>query len=338
MAGKSTNAWRALRATRRPSMASRRRRPMAHEDGKARLTELDRVLYELKGQLFDGNLFTNCTEQEFDFDGLIEVRANRAVKQEVAEGLRSLVNDVQACLGGPRESDERRQLVALHGLYAFFIGQWQDPSDRKLFRAIWSLQTAASTAPLFACTRLHLANFLMRHVPMMTKLLKNAEAEAEQLQRARLAELDRSVEATFETYRLQSSVWMARMESNMTNRAALDSLLDARATLLAQGVRLGVAVLAHVQESLELHVSLSAPLGAATATALVRLLELLKAIEATYHRRAPVLAARRRRWCSCSAATCRTCWCRFARGSRVRASLATPSSTRSPRSRSASRC
>lgn len=260
-------------------------------DGKSRLTELDRVLYELKGQLFDGNLFTNCTEQEFDFDGLIEVRANRAVKQEVAEGLRSLVNDVQACLGGPRESDERRQLVALHGLYAFFIGQWQDPSDRKLFRAIWSLQTAASTAPLFACTRLHLANFLMRHVPMMTKLLKNAEAEAEQLQRARLAELDRSVEATFETYRLQSSVWMARMESNMTNRAALDSLLDARATLLAQGVRLGVAVLAHVQESLELHVSLSAPLGAATATALVRLLELLKAIEATYHRRAPVLAA-----------------------------------------------
>jgi WASH complex subunit 7 len=261
------------------------------DDAKTRLTELDRVLYELKGQLFDGNLFSNCTEQEFDFEGLIEVRTNRAVKSEVAECLRTLVSDIQTFLGGPRESDERRQLVALHGLYAFFIAQWQDPSDRKLFRAIWSLQTAAATAPLFACTRLHLAAFLIRHVPMMTKLLKNAEAEAEQMQRGRLAELDKGVEATFESYRLQASVWMARMESNMTNRAALDSLLDARATLLAQGVRLGVAVLAHVQESLELHVSLSAPLGAAVATALVCMLELLKAIEATYHRRAAVLAS-----------------------------------------------
>ena len=37
------------------------------DDPSEKLTALDRVLFELKGQLFDGMLFSNCIEQQFDF-------------------------------------------------------------------------------------------------------------------------------------------------------------------------------------------------------------------------------------------------------------------------------
>ena len=56
---------------------------------------------------------------------------------------------------------------------------------------------------------------------MMTQLLRDAARDAETLERTRLANLTNgpALAAAVDAYRLQVSVWMARMESNMTNRA-----------------------------------------------------------------------------------------------------------------------
>ena len=98
---------------------------------------------------------------------------NAAVKAEMVACIRASVNEIGSALGGPRESaDERPQLVGLLGMYVFFISQWQDPSDRKLFRGIWSMNREAPTAPLFACTRLNVSAFLQ--VFLSTFFLRNS--------------------------------------------------------------------------------------------------------------------------------------------------------------------
>ena len=92
---------------------------------------------------------------------MIDVRRNVAAKGEFLACLRASINEIGSVLGGPRESaDERPQYVGVLGLYVFFISQWQDPSDRKLFRAIWSLLRESPTLPLYACTRLNVSAFL----------------------------------------------------------------------------------------------------------------------------------------------------------------------------------
>lgn len=76
---------------------------------------------------------------------------------------------------------------------------------------------------------------------MLTKLLKQAAEEAKAFAVGRLDALTKDLAATVELFRLQTSVWMVRVEANTLNRSAIDGLLEARAALLLQVASLAPA-------------------------------------------------------------------------------------------------
>ena len=80
------------------------------------------------------------------------------------------------------------------------------------------------------------------------------------------------------------------MESPTPKGATLYAALDAQASLLQEGIKLAAYIGREMKTVLNLHLILSAPLTRTNIQAIFRCIELLKAIEQTYHRRSMFVA------------------------------------------------
>lgn len=91
------------------------------------------------------------------------------------------------------------------------------------------------------------------------------------------------------TLYLQVCVWMIRTESNLTNRANVQELIKSRLIQLVTGVQLASRAALLFKETWFLHLILGAPLKPQLVPYLIQAVEIIKAIQATFHRRSALI-------------------------------------------------
>jgi WASH complex subunit 7 len=87
-----------------------------------KLWQLEKLLFSLKGQLFDGRIFQNCIEQEFDVPGTaISVTTNAELKKEFFVDIKTLFVLQTTRIGDSSETNQRYKFIGLTALYVFYI-------------------------------------------------------------------------------------------------------------------------------------------------------------------------------------------------------------------------
>ena len=64
--------------------------PERYNTTEEKLLQFEKLLLSFEGQLFDGLIFQNCIEQEFDFPGLVDVRSNQIFEKEFFLNVRAM--------------------------------------------------------------------------------------------------------------------------------------------------------------------------------------------------------------------------------------------------------
>src|SRR5690348_956021 len=89
---------------------------------------------------------------------------------------------------------------------------------------------------------------------------------------------------------MEVTVWMVRMELNLTNRANIQTIERTRRDLIIEGIKLSFMVGNLFKEFVNLHISQQIPIKPSHISFLVQLIELMKSIQMTYHKRTSMIA------------------------------------------------
>ncbi|KAL6052161.1 WASH complex subunit 4 [Balamuthia mandrillaris] len=252
------------------------------------LAQFEKLILSLEGQLFDGLLFQNCIQQEFDFPGLVEVRRNSVFQAEFQASLRSMLAGVAKRLGQGKEGKLRYRYMGLCALYVLYFSLYRDvEGDKAFFKQLWELHTKVPVIHLAGNALWFAPEFFIKNVPVMVKTL--GKIAVSKFRQSYLASLDKSFPAYVQQLYLQTSVWMVRMESNLTNRADTSHILATRLSLLAQAPALGYRIGNLFKSCVYMHITLNVPLKKRQLRYLFQCVELLKAIHSTCHRRSAMI-------------------------------------------------
>jgi len=99
----------------------------------SQLGQFEKTLISLEGQLFDGLIFQNAIEQEFDFPGLVSVRRNEIFKDEFLYNIRAYFAQIVNSIGRSGELDARKRYMSVSALYVCWYAIWKDPHYDKGF-------------------------------------------------------------------------------------------------------------------------------------------------------------------------------------------------------------
>jgi WASH complex subunit 7 len=251
-----------------------------------KLWQTEKLLFSLKGQLLDGLIYQNCIEQEFDFPGLVEVKTNKIFKNEFLANIRALLFVVKTGGGDQIDNVYRDRCVGMHALYAFYMTIFKDPSDKSFFKNLWELTKKPPIINLYANVTWFPAEFLTKLVSGMTRVLNNNDSLSVQKEYTKM--IDKELPLKVANLYLQVSRWMVVMESN-TSRKELFKILHARSELFLDGLQYAFTIGNLFKNFVGLHLKLSVPMTQTHARCLCQLVELLKAIESTFHRRSSVI-------------------------------------------------
>lgn len=268
---------------------SMRAAPSRFNTDEEQLVQFEKLLLSLEGQLFDGLIFQGCIEQEFDFPGLVEVRNNRVFKTEFLLNLQTIHASLASRLANPMTGDELGMKYAgACALVALYYLVYRDVAATKdVFKKIWELQKRLQVVHLAANASWQAPEFFIKHAAPLVKTLGKIAISKQRAEH--LALLDKSLPIEIQQMYLKVSVWMVRMESNLANRAELRDILNTRMALLAQGPALAERLVGIFRETVHFHVALGAPIKRSQVRALFQAVELVKAIEATFHRRSGMI-------------------------------------------------
>eukprot|EP01119_Soliformovum_irregulare_P013331 TRINITY_DN3530_c0_g1_i1.p1 TRINITY_DN3530_c0_g1~~TRINITY_DN3530_c0_g1_i1.p1 ORF type:complete len:1148 (+),score=441.88 TRINITY_DN3530_c0_g1_i1:162-3605(+) len=266
--------------------------PKRYEAEEQNLWQLDKLLYTIKGQLFDGRIFQAALDQEFDAEGLVSVVQNKELKKEFYGQVKNLFEMQTSRIGNPEiETNQRRKFIGVSALYVFNIVLFKDfQSDKKFFKKLWETHKRIPLIHLYGDVCLVPTEFLRSNLgPVMAKAGTGFPDEKPFL-REYLKNSMRDFSAKVKSLYVQVSTWMVRMESNLTNRADLDNILNTRIYLLSQGLHIANAISVHFKEFVGLHFFLEAGMKPAFIQPLCECIRLMVAIRLTFHRRSSMIA------------------------------------------------
>uniref|UniRef100_A0A4W6ESX5 WASH complex subunit 4 n=1 Tax=Lates calcarifer TaxID=8187 RepID=A0A4W6ESX5_LATCA len=239
-----------------------------HNPGKFSIPEdklkpFEKLLLKLEGQLLDGMILQSCVEQRFDDPGEgVAVAKNGAFAEEFAFNIRTIFTSVESKIGEPSEIDQRDKYCRLFVLLSFLSC---DASILILVPAV----TLTANIIWFPDT------FLIAKVPAAAKLMDKKSLQAIRAQRdTYLQQRAQTLTKDVQSYYVFVTSWMMKMESILSKDHKSDKLADdlnSRCNVFVQGI-------------------LYRPMTKTSVKALCRLVELLKAVEHTFHRRSMVVA------------------------------------------------
>eukprot|EP00048_Salpingoeca_helianthica_P015476 m.226982 g.226982 ORF g.226982 m.226982 type:complete len:1195 (+) comp17088_c0_seq1:325-3909(+) len=247
------------------------------------LQPLERLLQSIEGHLFAPNvIFQECIHQVFD-DATVTVSSNQALREEFALAIRTLLATIEPRLGEASERDMREQYGGLIGLIVFSSALFST-IDKKLIKAIFDVQRKLPVIHLFGTALMVPTTFLVSLVPSVAKVLDKRMLDAVAPQKEFLARTDASFANDTQALYTAACSWMIKME-NLMPSMALPELLEFQSNMLTKGVLLAYQISNLLKTFVNLHMSLGVPMGRSLVRSVFRLLELLKAIEQTFHRR-----------------------------------------------------
>ena len=214
-----------------------------------KLEKFERLLVHLDKTVMCGATFRGCIEQDFEdvylagseVDGAhgadndaatvttsgganaspmtAAVRSNATLLAELLGATRQLWERAAAVLSTPSETSERKQLVGIYGLYAFYR-RLTPPNlepDAKLYAKLWTLQRRLPVVTLYGRLTWFVADFLLEHAPPPTTALKKLDpprAELESTRRATAERLDAKFGDQVDAMRMQVG-----REDNVSHRS-----------------------------------------------------------------------------------------------------------------------
>ncbi|XP_044177344.1 WASH complex subunit 4-like isoform X2 [Acropora muricata] len=255
----------------------------------AKLRPLERLLMSLEGQLLDGVILQNCIEQPFDTQ-FVGVARNNEFAEEFLYNIKIIHQSLDARMNEPHEVDQRQKVVGLVGLFVLHFQIYRG-LDKKFFTKLWDLHKKVPSVHLAGDIMFFPNEFLLQKIPYLTKILdKKQKLAVETSKEQYLASVNQNLVKEAQLYQMQVSSWMVHMESSFSKGGSLEHDLNARCVLFIKGILIAHTVSYLVRTVMNMHLVLSKPLTKTAVLALCRLVELLKAIEHTFHRRSMLIA------------------------------------------------
>lgn len=126
--------------------------PLRYGVNEDQMLQFDKLMLSMEGKLFDGLIFQNCVEQEFDFPGIVSVRKNTVFRQEFLAYLKTQIGrmmDKTGSLADTRNPNPASaRYMRLCSMYACYFAVFKSTAEKKLFAAIWSIHTEHPLHPL----------------------------------------------------------------------------------------------------------------------------------------------------------------------------------------------
>ncbi|XP_056000960.1 WASH complex subunit 4-like isoform X5 [Ostrea edulis] len=267
-----------------------------HDPGKfgiapEKIRPFEKLIMKLEGQLLDGRIFQDCVEQPFDTPSVF-VSKNPNLAEEFAVSIRDYLMELEARIGESNEMDQRFKFVGLCGLYILHFQIFR-VIDKKVFKSVWDVHKKIPAVHLIGNIVWFPTQFLLSKMPQLDKLLDRKAKEAVTSTRSSwLSQRQQQLTKSRDVQNFHTAVmaWMVEMESSMSKSNSLMEDLNSRCVLFIQGVLHAYNISHLVRTTMNLHVAMSKPMTKSCLLCLCRLIELLKAIEHTFHKRTMLIA------------------------------------------------
>ncbi|XP_034032903.1 WASH complex subunit 4 [Thalassophryne amazonica] len=258
-----------------------------------KLKPFEKLLLKLEGHLLDGMILQACVEQRFDDSGEgIGVAKNSAFAEEFAFNIRTIFSSVEAKIGEPSEIDQRDKYAGVCALFVLHFHIFRSV-DKKLYKALLDVCKKVPAVTLTANIIWFPDTFLITKVVPAAKLMDKKSLQAIRLQRdSYLQQRAQMLSKDVQSYMFVTS-WMMKMESILSKEQKNDKLpedLNSRCNVFLQGILHAYSISTIIKTTMNMHMSTQRPLTKTSVKALCRLIELLKAVEHTFHRRSIVVA------------------------------------------------
>ncbi|GIZ00953.1 WASH complex subunit 4 [Caerostris extrusa] len=255
-----------------------------------KLRPFEKLIGKLEKQLLEGSILLDCVEQNFD-DGKNFVSKNSAFADEFAQNIKNQFLVVDTKIGDINdEFDARVKLPDICCLFVLHFHLFRT-ADKKLFKALWDTYKKVPAVPLISNLLWFPDQFLLTRLPVLARNIERKTQEAVKLARQTYL-INRSQNLTKEAqgFYIQTSAWMVKMDSCLKDTGKLIDDLNRKCSLLLRGLKLAWLINHTLKTMMSLHVALSKPMTKTCVLALCRMIEMLKGIEATYHRHTVVIS------------------------------------------------
>ncbi|XP_057296069.1 WASH complex subunit 4-like isoform X2 [Hydractinia symbiolongicarpus] len=254
-----------------------------------KLRPFEKFLLGLEGQIMQGRIFDNCMKLHFD-TRFIKVTRNPVLAEEMLTCLRLIFQRIESRIGELNEINQRHRFVGILALYTLHFNIYRS-LDKKFFKQLWDVYKKVPAIHLTGNILLFPDEFLLKNIPHCEKFMDKKQVDAVVQSRLQyLVSNNQNLTKDAQSFYLQVSSWMIEMESLATKSVSLGDSLNKKAVLFIQGVKYAFNISHMIRTIMNLHVALSKPMTKSAVLAFCRLIELLKAIECTFHRRSMYVA------------------------------------------------
>ncbi|RXN19076.1 WASH complex subunit 7 [Labeo rohita] len=259
-----------------------------------KLKPFEKLLLKLEGQLLDSMIFQACVEQRFDDPGEgVSVSKNSAFAEEFAYNIRTIFANVESKLGEPSEIDQRDKYTGVCGLFVLHFHIFRTV-DKKIYKSLLDVCKKVPAVTLAANIIWFPDTFLINKVPAAAKLMDKKSIQSIRSSRdAFLQQKAQTLMKDMQSYYIFVTSWMMKMESILSKEPKPDKLsedLSNRCNIFVQGILYAYSISTIIKTTMNMYMSMQRPMTKTSVKALCRLVELLKAVEHTFHRRSLVVA------------------------------------------------
>lgn len=251
---------------------------------KEKLIPFEKLISRLENQLLlEGRIFLSCMEQGYD-DGKAFVSKNSLFAEEFSLNIKNYFMLIEPKIGDSAELNARQRIVDICALYVLYYSLFRIV-DKKFLKTLWDVYKKLPAIHLVGNVLWFPCEFLMLKIPPMINNIDRKTQEMVKSQRQLyLQQKSQSLPKDVQTLYLQVASWMIKMDSSLADVEKLFGDLNRKCTLLVQGLMLAWNISHQVKTITNLHVTLSKPMVKSSVLALFKMVEMLKAIEATFHR------------------------------------------------------
>ncbi|XP_060770735.1 WASH complex subunit 4 [Neoarius graeffei] len=259
-----------------------------------KLKPFEKLLLKLEGQLLDSMIFQACVDQRFDNPGEgVSVSKNSAFAEEFAHNIRTIFANVESKLGEPAEIDQRDKYAGVCGLFALHFHIFRTV-DKRLYKALLDVCKKVPAVTLTANIIWFPDTFLVNKIPAAAKLMDKKSLQAIRSSRDTfLQQKAQTLTKDVQSYYVFVTSWMMKMEAILSKDQKTEKLsedLSNRCNVFVQGILYAYSISTIIKTTMNLYMTMQRPMTKTSVKALCRLVELLKAVEHTFHRRSLVVA------------------------------------------------
>ncbi|KAK3526209.1 hypothetical protein QTP70_017756, partial [Hemibagrus guttatus] len=259
-----------------------------------KLKPFEKLLLKLEGQLLDSMIFQACVDQRFDDPGEgVSVSKNSAFAEEFAHNIRTIFANVESKLGEPAEIDQRDKYAGVCGLFALHFHIFRTV-DKRLYKALLDVCKKVPAVTLTANIIWFPDTFLINKIPAAAKLMDKKSLQAIRISRDTfLQQKAQTLTKDVQSYYVFVTSWLMKMEAILSKEQKTEKLLEDlsnRCNVFVQGILYAYSISTILKTTMNLYMSMQRPMTKTSVKALCRLVELLKAVEHTFHRRSLVVA------------------------------------------------